>query len=61
MLDTPSLLHGTYPIISSPWPGLWQVLTHTLHYLMFRYVAEHSRANIMVVEDDEQYAKVTEI
>jgi hypothetical protein len=23
-----------------------------------RYVAEHSRANIMVVEDEEQYAKV---
>ena len=26
-----------------------------------RYVAEHSRANIMVVEDEEQYAKVEAI
>ena len=25
MLETHPLLHGTYPFITSPWPGLWQV------------------------------------
>ena len=28
MLETHPLLHGTYPIIISPWPGLWRVYTH---------------------------------
>ena len=27
MLETHPLLHGTYPIITLPWPGLWQVHT----------------------------------
>ena len=28
VLETHPLLRGTYPIITSPWPGLWQVHTH---------------------------------
>ena len=28
MLETHPLLPGTYPIITSPWPGLWQFQTH---------------------------------
>ena len=28
MLQTHPLLQGTYPISTSPWPGLWQVHTH---------------------------------
>ena len=27
MLETHPMLLGTYPIITSPWPGLWQVYT----------------------------------
>ena len=30
MLETHLLLHGTYPIITSLWPGLWQVHTDQL-------------------------------
>ena len=29
--------------------------------MMFRYVAEHSRCNIMIVEDEEQLTKVQQI
>ena len=28
MQGTHPLLHQTYPIITSPWPGLWQAQTH---------------------------------
>ena len=28
MLETNPLLHRTSPIITSPWPGLWQVHAH---------------------------------
>ena len=28
MLETHPLLHGNNLIITSPWPGLWQVHTH---------------------------------
>ena len=35
------------------------MINSTYKLFVSRYVAEHSRANIMVVEDAEQYAKVS--
>ena len=40
MLETHPLLHRTYPIITSPWPGLWQVHTH--------YGIPHINASLLI-------------
>ena len=34
MLETHPLLYQTYPIITSPWPGLWQVYTHFFYHMI---------------------------
>ena len=40
MLETHPMLHRTYPIIISSWPGLWQVHTH--------YGIPHINASLLV-------------